>query len=95
MAKGQPDAGIGHNSESIAADELKTFIERIERLQEEKAGILGDIKEVFAELKGRGFDAKTVRKILRMRMRDHSEMSEEQAILELYCQALGMENFFA
>jgi uncharacterized protein (UPF0335 family) len=95
MAK-RAEPGPGHNSDNgVAADELRQFIERLERLQEEKAGILGDIKEVFAELKGRGFDAKAVRKILRMRSRDHSEMSEEQAILELYCQALGMENFFA
>jgi uncharacterized protein (UPF0335 family) len=95
MAKGQPDAGIGHNSDSIAADELRTFIERLERLAEEKAGIMGDMKEVMSEAKGRGFDAKTIRKILRIRSRDHSEMQEESAILELYCQALGMENFFA
>jgi uncharacterized protein (UPF0335 family) len=95
MAKGQPDAGIGHNSDSIAADELRTFIERLERLAEEKAGIMGDMKEVMSEAKGRGFDTKTIRKILRIRSRDHSEMQEESAILELYCQALGMENFFA
>lgn len=96
MAKGQPDPGIGHNSaDTIAADELRSFIERLERLAEEKAGIMGDMKEVMAEAKGRGFDAKTIRKILRIRSRDHSEMSEEAAILELYCQALGMENFFA
>ena len=56
---------------------------------------MGDMKEVMAEAKGRGFDAKTIRKILRIRSRDHSEMQEEAAVLELYCQALGMENFFA
>ena len=78
------------SSESVAADELEAFIERIERLEEEKAGIMGDIKEVFAELKGRGFDAKAVRTILSMRKQDHSERQEAEAILELYCQALGM-----
>ena len=74
----------------VAADELKQFIERIERLEEEKAGIAGDIKEVFAELKGRGFDAKAIRSILRIRKKDHAERQEEEAILELYMQALGM-----
>ena len=77
-------------TESIAADQLKSFIERIERLEEEKAGIAGDIKEVFAELKGRGFDVKAVRQILRIRKKDHAERQEEEAILELYMQALGM-----
>ena len=74
----------------VAADELKQFIERIERLEEEKAGIAGDIKDVFAELKGRGFDSKAVRQILRIRKKDQSERQEEEAILELYMQALGM-----
>ena len=78
------------SSEGVAADELRAFIERIERLDEEKAGIASDIKEVFAELKGRGFDVKAVRTILRMRKKDHSERQEEEAILELYMQALGM-----
>ena len=74
----------------VAADELKQFVERIERLEEEKAGIAGDIKDVFAEMKGRGFDAKAVRSILRIRKKDHAERQEEEAILELYMQALGM-----
>jgi uncharacterized protein (UPF0335 family) len=87
--------GVGHNSEGIAADELKQFVDRIERLEEEKAGIAGDIKEVYAELRGRGFNAKAVRAILRMRKQDHAEMQEFQAIVELYAQALGMGNVFA
>jgi len=74
----------------VAADELKQFIERLERLEEEKAGIAGDIKEVFLELKGRGFDAAAVRQILRIRKKDLAERQEENAILELYLQALGM-----
>ena len=74
----------------VAAEELKQFVERIERLEEEKAGIAGDIKDVFAELKGRGFDTKAVRSILRIRKKDHAERQEEEAILELYLQALGM-----
>lgn len=78
------------STDGVAADELRQFIERIERLEEEKAGIQGDIKEVFAELKGRGFDAKAVRTIIRIRKQDHAERQEQEAILELYMQALGM-----
>lgn len=74
----------------VAADELKQFIERIERLEEEKAAIAGDIKEVYAELKGRGFDAKAIRKIVQIRKKPVEERAEEDAILELYLQALGM-----
>ena len=77
-------------AEGVAADELKQFVERIERLEEEKAAIGNDIKDVMAELKGRGFDVKAVRTILRLRKKDHAERQEEEAILELYLQALGM-----
>ncbi len=74
----------------VAAEELKQFVERIERLEEEKKAIADDIKDVFAELKGRGFDVKAVRTILAFRKQDHSERQEEEAILELYMNALGM-----
>jgi uncharacterized protein (UPF0335 family) len=77
-------------ADSVAADQLKALIERIERLEEEKAGIAGDIKDVYAEAKGNGFDIKVIRKIIGMRKRDHAERQEEEAILELYMQALGM-----
>jgi uncharacterized protein (UPF0335 family) len=77
-------------TDSVAADQLKAFIERIERLEEEKAGISGDIKDVYAEAKGNGFDTKVLRKIIALRKRDHAERQEEEAILELYLQALGM-----
>jgi uncharacterized protein (UPF0335 family) len=85
-----PTSGDVSSAEGVAADELQQFIERLERLEEEKAGIQGDIKEAFAELKGRGFDAKAVRTILRIRKQDHSERQEQEAILELYLQALKM-----
>ena len=75
---------------SVAADQLKSIIERIERWEEEKAGIAGDIKDVFAEAKANGFDVKVLRKIIALRKRDHDERTEEEAILELYLQALGM-----
>ena len=90
MPKTEPKTGDVSSAEGVAADELKQFIERIERLEEEKAGIAADIKDVFAEMKGRGFDSKAVRSILRIRKKDHSERQEEEAILELYMQALGM-----
>ncbi|MGH1574343.1 DUF2312 domain-containing protein [Methylobacterium sp. P31] len=90
MGSTAPRSDQVSSAEGAAADELKKFIERLERLEEEKAGLLGDIKEVFAELKGRGFDATAVRAILRIRKQDHSERQEAEAILELYMQALGM-----
>jgi uncharacterized protein (UPF0335 family) len=77
-------------TESVAADQLKAFIERIERLEEEKAGIASDIKDVYSEAKGNGFDTKVLRKIIALRKRDYAERQEEEAILELYMQALGM-----
>lgn len=77
-------------STGVAAEELKQFVERIERLEEERAGLAGDIKDVFSELKGRGFDVKAVRTILKLRSKDHAERQEEEAILELYMQAMGM-----
>ena len=87
-AKSMPDADVA--SSGVAAEELKQFIERIERLEEEKAVLQGDIKDAFLELKGRGFDVKAVRTILRIRKKDHAERQEEEAILELYLQALGL-----
>ncbi|NEU11092.1 DUF2312 domain-containing protein [Methylobacterium sp. BTF04] len=78
------------DASSVAADQLKSFIERIERLEEEKAGLASDIKDVYAEAKGTGFDVKALRKIVSLRKKDHAERQEEEAILELYMQALGM-----
>ncbi|MFC5353515.1 DUF2312 domain-containing protein [Azospirillum himalayense] len=75
----------------IAADQLKSFVERIERLEEEKRGLQEDIKEVYAESKGAGFDNKIVRQIIRLRKMDKADRQEERAILELYCEALGDE----
>lgn len=85
----QPD-DITETSQTVAAGQLRAFIERIERLSEEKQTIADDIKEVYAEMRGTGFDTKAVRKIIRMRKRDAAERQEEQAILDLYCSALGM-----
>ncbi|MCP2080729.1 UNVERIFIED_ORG: uncharacterized protein (UPF0335 family) [Methylorubrum zatmanii] len=84
-------AAVGQGDpSSVAAAQLKSIIERIERLEEEKAGIAGDIKDVYAEAKGNGFDSAVLRKIVARRKRDRDEVQEEDAILELYLQALGM-----
>ena len=77
-------------TESVAADQLKSLIERIERLEEEKAGLSGDIKDVYAEAKANGFDTKALRRIVSIRKQDHAERQEQEAILDLYMQALGM-----
>ena len=74
----------------VARDQLRAFVERIERLEEEKKTIADDIKDVYAELKGTGFDAKAVRTIIRLRKKDQAERQEEEAILDLYLAALGM-----
>ena len=74
----------------VAAGELRQFIERVERLEEEKAALQDDIKDVMAELKGRGYDVKAVRSILKLRKQDPDERQEAEAILELYMNALGM-----
>jgi len=88
MDANNPYADIAESG--VAAEELQQFVEKIERLEEEKAAIAGDVKDVFAEMKGRGFDVKATRKILRMRKQDAAQRREEEAILELYMQALGM-----
>ena len=74
---------------STAQTRLKTIIERIERLEEEKAGIANDIKEVFAEAKGEGFDVKILRKVVRLRKQDKAKRQEEEALLDLYLSAIG------
>ncbi len=69
---------------------LKSFIERIERLEEDKAVVANELKEVFAEAKGEGFDTKVMRKIVRLRKQDRAERDEEEALIELYMAAIGM-----
>ena len=78
--------GGGH----VAADELRLLIERAERLEEEKKGISDDIKDVFAEAKGRGYDPKAMRKIMAIRKKKKEEYQEEEGILQTYMEALGM-----
>ena len=74
----------------VAVERLKSFIERIERLEEEKRGLSGDIKEVYAEAKGTGFEPKIMRQIIKLRRMDKQEVDEEEGLLDLYKRALGM-----
>ena len=74
----------------VAQDRLRSFIERIERLEEEKAALLADIKEVYAEAKGTGFDPKTMRKVVSLRKMEDSDRQEAEFLLDTYLSALGM-----
>jgi len=87
-----------HNSEAFenpdvmtaaAQGRLRTIVERIERLEEDKKAVMEDMKEVFAEAKGEGYDVKVLRKVIRMRKQDKAKRQEEEAILDLYLSALG------
>ena len=75
---------------SIAAGQLRSLIERIERLEEEKQTIAADIREVYAEAKSHGFDTKVMRQVVRIRKQDSTERQEEEAVRDLYLHALGM-----
>ncbi len=74
----------------VTADELRQFIERYERLEAEKKDIADQQKEVMAEAKGRGYDTRVMRKVIAMRKRDAQDLAEEEAVLEMYKEALGM-----
>ena len=74
----------------ITAEQLRSYIERVERLEEEKAAIAADVREVYAEAKSNGFDVKIMRQVLRLRKLDHDDRSEQEALLDLYKRALGM-----
>ena len=78
-------------SGGIAADRLRSFLERIERLEEEKAGLTADIREVYAEAKGSGFDTKVMRHIVRLRKMDSADRQEQEALLDVYRRAIGLE----
>ena len=75
---------------TIARDQLRSIVERIERLEEEKQAIAGDIRDVYAEAKANGFDVKTLRKVVRLRKQDSEQRQEEEAMLTLYLHSLGM-----
>ncbi len=81
-------AKVGHNS--IAGEQLRSLVERIERLEEDKRSIADDIRDVYAEAKGNGYDVKALRDIIKMRKQDKDKRAEHEAIVEAYKSALGM-----
>ncbi len=80
------------DSDSVAQDQIRAFIERIERMEEEKRAIADDLKEIYAEAKGNGFDTKVLRQVVRIRKQDRAERMEQEALLDLYMAALGMNS---
>ncbi len=78
-------------AEGVNDGELRSFVERIERLSEEKDGLSSDIRDVFAEAKGSGFDVKALRQVLRLRKKDRAERQHEEEMVHLYSRALGLE----
>ncbi len=74
----------------VAAERLKSFLERIERLEEERAALTGDIREVYSEAKGAGFDVKVMRQVVRLRKMDANDRNEMEVLLETYMRAIGM-----
>jgi uncharacterized protein (UPF0335 family) len=78
------------NKTAFAKEQLKSFIDRIERLEEERTALSADIREVFAEAKGTGFDTKIMRQVIRMRKLDKAEFQEQEAMLDLYLTAMDM-----
>jgi uncharacterized protein (UPF0335 family) len=75
----------------FAAGQLRSLVERIEKLEEEKAALTADIREVYAEAKGHGFDTKILRQVVRLRKLDKADRQEQEAVLDLYLSALGMQ----
>jgi uncharacterized protein (UPF0335 family) len=84
------DSEVAKSAPEVNAAHLRAFIERIERLEEEKKALSDDIRDVYAEAKGNGFDARVLRKIVSIRKQDREKRREEEEILELYLSALGM-----
>ena len=80
--------------DGVVGDQLRAFVERIERMEDEKKAVSDDIREIYAEAKGNGFDTKVLRQIIRIRKQDASERAEQEALLELYMAALGMQGHF-
>lgn len=88
----QASPGVGHNSggAKFARDQLRAFVERIEKLEEEKKAIADDIRDVVSEARGSGFDAKALRSIVKLRKQDPDKRAEEEAVLDTYKIAMGM-----
>jgi uncharacterized protein (UPF0335 family) len=86
------EAGEGHSTGGISGDRLRSFIQRIEKLEEDKSSVGEDLKEVYAECKGVGFDTKIVRQIVRLRKLEVEKRRENDELLDLYKAAIGMED---
>ena len=86
------EPGIGHNSGTggVAADRLRSIVERVEKLAEERKAISDDIKDIFAEAKSAGFDVKVLRKLIQVRAQDAAAVEEQETLLDVYRRALGM-----
>ena len=87
---GEESAGATAPVSEIAGDRLRSFIERIERLEEEKAALAADVREVYAEAKGTGFDTKIMREIIKLRKLEQADRREQEELLDLYKRAIGM-----
>ncbi len=84
------DSDMNTPADAVAGDQLRAFIERIERMQEERKAISDDIAEIYAEAKGNGFDTKIMRRLVNIRKQDANERIEQEAVLSLYMRAMGM-----
>ncbi len=88
------ESAATRDSNVVARGQLRAFVERIERLEEEKRALAADIKDVYAEAKGNGYDAKVLRKVIAFRRKDEAERANEQAIFDIYVDALKQPNLF-
>ena len=90
MKEAPEDAAVRYNTYRVATDELRQIVERIERLEAEKASLADDVKEFYAEASARGYDKKVLRKVIALRKRNADDIAEEEAVLDMYRNALGM-----
>ena len=84
-------SGVGHNS--LAVEELKKFVDRMERLDEERSGIVSDMKDVLSEAKVVGFDTKAIKRLLAVRKKDKADVKEQEELFHMYCSAMGYDIF--
>lgn len=85
-----PEPGPGHNTGNVQADRLRSIVERIERLSEERKSLSGDIKDIYAEAKSAGFDVKVLRQLITIRGKEPADVEEAETLLDVYRRALGM-----
>ena len=90
MENGAVSAPSGNSTAQLAKDQLRSYVERIERLEEEKAALAGDIRDLFAQAKSSGFDTKALRMVIKLRKQDAAERRDQEAVLATYMHALGM-----